>query len=347
MIKDILVSSNQNIREAMRAIDKGSLRTAFVVSDNKLIGTVSDGDIRRGLLSSLNMEDSIKKVTNFKPIFLRTDSTKEQRKQIIENNDLLCLPILSQNDEIIDVVTLRSLLTYKKRSNPVFIMAGGFGTRLRPLTDNCPKPMLPIGDKPMLEHIINLMKNQGFHLFFISTHYLPEKIIDYLGDGSKFGISIEYVHEEFPLGTAGALSLLPDSLTNDSLIMMNGDILTDLDFTKIVDFHEQNSFDATMCVREQEYQISYGVVDIEDNIVTGMREKPTYQYDINTGIYVLSKNCFSNVKEEVKIDMPTYLEKRISDGFTVGAHRHNGYWLDIGQMSDYQKAQRDIKEVFS
>lgn len=347
MLEDILVSSNQNIRQAMRAIDRGSVRTAFVVNEQKqLIGVISDGDIRRGLLSSLNMEDNVTKVVNLKPHYLKESSSKDERKKIIEENDLSCLPIISEEGIIIEVVTLRSLLTYQKRDNPVFIMAGGFGTRLKPLTDNCPKPMLPIGDKPMLEHIIKLMSDQGFYKFYISTHYLPEKIKEYFGNGCKWEVDIEYVHEDKPLGTAGALGLISDSTANKSMIMLNGDVLTDIDFTEILKFHDDNLFDATMCLREQEYQISYGVVDTSNGKVTGMREKPVYQYDINTGIYVLSSDCVNGVKTGVRQDMPSYLQDRILSGFCVGAFRQNGYWLDIGQMSDYQKAQRDIVEVF-
>ena len=345
MKDDILLNVAASIREAMRAIELGTLRTVFVLSEqNKLIGSISDGDIRRGLLKDLNMSDSVLNIMNKNPIFLLDTSSKEDRIKLIKKLDLTCLPIISKNQEIIDVVTLRSLLKYEKRDNPVFIMAGGFGTRLKPLTNNCPKPMLPVGSKPILEHLINRLSTQGFYKLFISTHFLPQIIRDYFKSGKDWDVEITYVHEDIPLGTAGALSLLknPSELP---LVMINGDVLTDIDFTRMIDFHTQNSFDCTICLRELEHQISFGVVDTSGTKVLGMREKPTYSYDINTGIYVLSKRLVTTVPKNQVIDMPTHIEDRVLAGDQVGAMRHSGYWLDIGSMTDYHKAQRDIESL--
>ena len=343
--EDILLRAEDNVRHALRVIDIGSVRTAFVVDEERrLVGAITDGDIRRGLLNNLNMDDSISMVMNKSPVScLESDSIEDIRSKLIVN-DIQCMPIL-KNGRLIGVETLISLNKPAKRENPVFIMAGGFGTRLKPLTDNCPKPMLPVGEKPMLEHIITRMANQGFENFYLSTHYLPGMIKKHFGDGSPFNVKIHYVHESEPLGTGGALGLLPNELPNLPVIMLNGDVLTDLNFNRLLEFHNKNEFDATMCLREIEHQISYGVVETEGYKVVGMKEKPTYVHDINTGIYCLSISCVKSIEKGIKIDMPAYLENRLIQGNTVGAMRHSGYWLDIGKMTDYQKAQRDINEL--
>jgi NDP-sugar pyrophosphorylase family protein len=195
----------------------------------------------------------------------------------------------------------------------------------------------------MLEHLINQFISLGFHNFYISTHYMPEQISNHFGDGSEWNITITYVHEDSPLGTGGALGLLPESLPKLPLIMMNGDVLTKVDFKRLLDHHQNNEFDATMCVREVEHQISFGVVESQDNLITAMVEKPTYRYRINTGIYVLSPECVASVKPNTKIDLPTLLAQRMQKEEKVGIYTSYDYWLDIGQMADYQKAQQDIK----
>ena len=344
--QESLIMPDVSIREAMRAIDAASLRMAFIVSDEKcLLGTITDGDIRRGLLKNLNMDDAALLVMNENPITAHQDLDKSHLLKIIEEEDLLCLPIITNSGVLVNVVTAKDLARFERRDNPVFVMAGGFGTRLRPLTDNCPKPMLPVGGKPILETLVTMMVKQGFHNFYFSTHFLPEIIKEHFGDGSKWACKINYLYESEPKGTGGALSLLPTNMPNLPMIVINGDILTDIDFNKLLDYHIGNKFDATMCLRDVETQISYGVVKTEKNVVLSMTEKPTYRHNINTGIYILSKKCFSSVPKNIKVDMPDHLKSRIAGGSVVGAMRHSGYWLDIGQLSDYQKAQADIHDL--
>lgn len=344
--KDILISPSASIRDAMRAIDSGSLKTAFVVSDEQcILGSVTDGDIRRGLLGLLNMDDPVTTVMNQNPVTCGTESSKQEVQKILRQYDILCVPVVEEN-KIKRIETLLSASKYEKRKNPVFIMAGGFGTRLKPLTDSCPKPMLPVGQKPMLEILIERLSNQGFSNFYLSTHYLSHVIENHFGNGSKWNIKIDYIYEDVPLGTGGALSLIKRNISDLPILMLNGDILTDLDFTKLLDYHSKNDFDITMCLRELEHQISYGVVDTDGSTVIGIREKPKFIHDINTGIYVLSPSAVLGVDEGRYIDMPSYIEQRINNDKIVGAFRHPGYWLDIGRMTDYQKAQRDVSEIF-
>lgn len=345
--ESVVLKADATIRDAMRTIDEAALRIALVCNEKQeLVGTVTDGDIRRGLLAECDMCDPVAKVMNNSPVVVKLTDTRQQRIALMDKHDLLSLPIINDNNCLVGLETLHQVLQPKKRDNPVFIMAGGFGTRLRPLTDHCPKPMLHVGDKPMLEHLINQFISLGFHDFYISTHYMPEQISDHFGDGSQWNVTITYVHEDSPLGTGGALGLLPKDLPKLPLIMMNGDVLTKVDFQRLLDHHEQNQFDATMCVRELEHQVSFGVVESQNNLITAMVEKPTYRYRINTGIYVLSPECVASVKPNFKIDLPTLLTQRMEKQEKVGIYTSYDYWLDIGQMADYQKAQQDIKGFF-
>lgn len=345
--KDVVLTPKLNIREAMRVLNETALRIAIVCDDeDKLLGTVTDGDIRRGLLKSCDMQDSVAAVMNKNPKTVKQTHTRQQRIEIFDRYDLLALPIVDDQNYLVGLETLHQVLQPEKRDNPVFIMAGGFGTRLRPLTDNCPKPMLRVGDKPMLEHLINQFRALGFHDFYISTHYMPEVIQEHFGDGSQWNININYVHEDSPLGTGGALGLLPKDLPELPLIMMNGDVLTKINFDELLDHHQSNGLDATMCVRELEYKISYGVVESDKGLITNMVEKPTYRYHINTGIYVLSPECVLSVQPNTEIDLPTLLKQRMDMNKKVGIYATHEYWLDIGQMTDYQKAQEDIKGFY-
>jgi NDP-sugar pyrophosphorylase family protein len=261
--------------------------------------------------------------------------------------DLLALPIVDDSNRLVGLETLKQVSQAIKRENPVFIMAGGFGSRLQPLTDHCPKPMLRVGDKPMLEHLIDQFISFGFHNFFISTHYLPEVIRNHFGDGSKWNVSIHYVHEDTPLGTGGALGLLPKDRPSLPLIMMNGDVLTKLNYADLLEHHEDRGFDATLCVREDEHRIPFGVIETEKQLITNMVEKPTYRYKINTGIYVLNPEIVDSVQANEPIDMPALLERHRANGKRVGTYTSYDYWLDIGQMRDYQKAQKDIDVYFA
>jgi dTDP-glucose pyrophosphorylase len=342
--KSVVLKPDATIRDAMRTIDEAALRIGLVCDEqHKLLGTITDGDIRRGLLAATDMCDPVNKVMNKNPIVVKPTDTRQHRIDIMDKYDLLAVPVTADNNCLVGLETLHQVLQPKKRDNPVFIMAGGFGTRLRPLTDHCPKPMLRVGDKPMLEHLINQFIEFGFHDFYISTHYMPEQISDHFGDGSEWNVTVTYIHEDAPLGTGGALGLLPKNLPKLPLIMMNGDVLTKVDFERLLDCHELNQFDATMCVRELEHKISFGVVESEDDLITAMVEKPTYRYKINTGIYVLSPGCVASVKPNIKIDLPTLLAQRMLQEEKVGIYTTYDYWLDIGQMADYQKAQQDIK----
>ena len=345
--KNILVLPSNTIQETLKIIDQEGFGIALVVdSQLHLLGTVTDGDIRRALIQNKSLSTEVSQVMSSNPITVTDRESRADVLRLMNTKGISVIPRII-NGQVVGVETLKQVLQPKKRDNPIFIMAGGFGTRLRPLTDNCPKPMLRVGDKPMLEHLINQFRVLGFYDFYISTHYMPEVIHTHFGNGSEWDINITYIHESTPLGTGGALGLLPKNLPKLPLIMMNGDVLTKINFTELLSHHESNNLDATMCVREMEYKISYGVVESEDGLITNMVEKPTYRYHINTGIYVLSPEYVSSVKPNTQIDLPTLLEQRIDTDKKVGIYTTHEYWLDIGQMTDYQKAQQDIKGFYS
>ena len=258
--KKILLKPEQPIRDALQLIDKESLRIALVIDDNcYLLGVVTDGDIRRGLLNNLSIDSPVNLVMNKKPITAEYGTSRKELIDLMASEKLLSIPLLDAG-VVAGVEALQYLEKQPTRENPVFFMAGGFGKRLRPLTDSCPKPMLKVGDKPILEWLLKRFIRSGFKNFYISTHYLPEIIRDHFGDGSKWGVSICYVHEDMPLGTGGALGLLPENIPDLPLILINGDVLTNMNFEKFIQFHNKHNAAATMCVRDYEYQVPYGVI---------------------------------------------------------------------------------------
>ncbi|MGY2572171.1 nucleotidyltransferase family protein [Vibrio sp. C8] len=339
-----LVSEHSTIKQALEIINTEALRVAVAVSeDRKLVGMISDGDIRRGLLRDLTLSDPVSEIMNRQPISARFGTTKEQLIALMKKKQILSVPLLDEASHVVGLETLHGALTKKQYQNPVFLMAGGFGTRLRPLTDKCPKPMLKVGGQPILETVIKSFIKAGFSNFYISTHYMPEQIHRHFGDGSKLGVSIQYVHEEQPLGTGGALGLLPDDLPQDlPLIMMNSDVLTQVDFQSLLKFHVNNESDATMCVREYDYQIPYGVINGEGNRITNMVEKPIQRFFVNAGIYVVSPRVIKSVQKNQRIDMPTLLEQHMAERQRVLMFPIHEYWLDIGRMDDFNRAQTDI-----
>jgi len=341
--KNILVSPKATIQEVLKVIDSESLQFSLVVDmDNRLLGTVTDGDIRRALINGVPLSHPISEIMFTKPTVVECSTSKEQLLELMNAKQLNSIPILD-NGIVVGLETIHHITQKAKYDNPVFLMAGGFGTRLKPLTDNCPKPLLKVGDKPILETVLLSFIKAGFHQFYISTHYLPEMIREYFGNGNKWGVSINYVHEEQPLGTGGALGLLPKSLPKLPVIMMNGDVLTKVDLEALLAFHNDNNANATMCVREYEYQVPFGVIESEGNNIKSMVEKPTQRFHVNAGIYVVSRKIIEQVNNNEVVDMPTLLERYLSDDVLM--FPFHDYWLDIGRMDDFNRAQVDIKTL--
>jgi dTDP-glucose pyrophosphorylase len=344
--RNALVTKNSSLEQAIGVLDKAGLRIALIVDDDgKLQGTLTDGDVRRALLKHLPLETPVRRVMNPKPKTAEQGWTDSRFLALMEQYELLQLPLMDSDGVLVGLANLHDVLNKHRHDNPVFLMAGGFGTRLRPLTNNCPKPMLKVGDKPILEQILLNFVEAGFHRFYISTHYMPEVIRDYFGNGEKWGVSVQYVHEVEPLGTGGALGLLPHDEIDLPIFMMNGDLLTSLNLHSFLEFHESHSSVATMCVREYEHQVPYGVVTSEGSQIKSMVEKPIHRFFVNAGIYLLDPVLVKSVKPGTRIDMPTLLEKQIDDGRPVNIFPIHEYWLDIGRVDDFNKAQNEIGQL--
>jgi dTDP-glucose pyrophosphorylase len=339
-----IIHPEASLREAISVVDSAGLRIGLVVdNDGLLLGTLTDGDIRRALLKHSSLGLAVKEVMCAAPRVARIGWSRDKLRSVMEEADLLQMPLLDEKGHVVGLETLHGLMERRVFDNPVFLMAGGFGKRLRPLTDGTPKPLLKVGDKAILELIIERLAQAGFFRFFISTHYLPELIIEYFGDGSRWGVSIEYIHENTPLGTGGALGLLPKERIDRPLLMMNGDLLTTVDYCGLLEFHADQGTRATMCVREYEHQIPFGVVEPDGTYVRQMREKPLEKYFINAGIYVVSPELVQSVMPGVRVDMPELLERELASERKVSMFPMHEYWLDIGQIDDFRRAQCEVR----
>lgn len=345
--ESILISPDTPLEEAISTLDRGALRIAIVADEQRrLLGTLTDGDVRRALLKHLPMKIPVREVMCATPQTAQPDWSRERVLAVMERIQLLQLPVVDADGCVVGLETLHGLLEKPLLNNSVFLMAGGFGTRLHPLTHDCPKPLLKVGDKPILELILESFIKEGFHRFYISTHYLPEMIRAHFGDGKRWGVSIRYVHEEIPLGTGGALGLLPHDEINEPTFLMNGDLLTTLNYRGLLDFHQEHESIATMCVREYEYQVPYGVIQSDQQRILSIREKPIHKFFINAGVYVLAPELIKSVKPGMRIDMPTLLTQAIEDGKDVSMFPLHEYWLDIGRLEDFNRAQQDIHVKF-
>ncbi len=328
--------------DTIAVIDKGALKLALVVDeDKKLLGVVTDGDIRRALIKHQSMSTEIINVMNVSPLVAKEGTSRISLLNIMKTKGLLAIPLIKDNC-LVGLETLQKLIGRQRYDNPVFLMAGGFGTRLKPLTDNCPKPLLKLGEKPILETILESFIASGFHQFYISTHYMPEAIKGHFGDGSQWGIEINYVHEDSPLGTGGSLGLLPEDLPDLPILMMNGDVLTKIDFEQLLSYHNEYQPVCTMCVREDEYKVPYGVVEADGTKITSLVEKPTHKYFINAGVYVVSREMVSSVNKNTRVDMTDLIEQRLDNSEFVSMFPVHEYWLDIGKMVDFYQAQKDV-----
>lgn len=345
--RSILVNDNTTLLETMKIIDDSSLQFAVVVDEvNNLLGTVTDGDIRRGILRGEGLDVPIKQVMNSSPITACIENTYSDCLNLLKKHKLKQLPIIDMDKRIVDIIFADEGTANRHNKNTVILMAGGLGTRLRPLTENIPKPMLNVGNKPILETIIEGFKQAGFTNFILSVNYKKEIIQDYFKDGSAFGVSISYIEEDKRMGTAGALSLLKEKPTSP-IFVMNGDLLTQVNFEQLLHFHEESNAMATMCVREYEYQIPYGVIETEGQQLVSIKEKPMQRSFVNAGIYVLSPEVFDFIPQGEFYDMPDLFKQLMDSQKNVSAFPVREYWLDIGRMADFERADDEYGSYFN
>ena len=344
--KGVSVSVEQTIREALEVIDEGAIQIALVVgADAGLKGVATDGDIRRAILQGVDLDAPVQSVMNESPITARPQQDRQSLIERMQARRIHQIPLVDGDGRVVGIEVLDDLLEPEARPNPVVIMAGGLGTRLGPLTEDCPKPLLEVGGQPILETILEGFITHGFHRFYLSVNYKSGMIEDYFGDGSDWGVDITYLHEEQRLGTAGPLSLLPER-PGEPLIVMNGDLLTKLNFAHLLDYHRDHDAVATMCVREHETQVPYGVIATEDERMMGIEEKPTERYFVNAGIYVLEPETLGLVPEDEFFDMTELFEQLVEQGRDVTVFPVREYWQDVGQKDDFRRVNGEYEEVF-
>ncbi len=331
---------NSKIREAIHVLNDVSLKIVLVTdASGVLIGTISDGDIRRGLLRDLDLESPIQSIVHHDALVVPPDLNRDVVIQFMIANKIQQVPIVDEGMHVVGLHLWDQINTLTERSNVMVIMAGGRGSRLHPQTENCPKPLLPIAGKPILEHIIERARLEGFSHFILAIYHLGHMIENYFGNGDAFGVKIEYLREEFPLGTAGALSLL-DPLPKSAFVVTNGDVITDIHYGELVDFHVQYGGSATMAVRVHEWQNPFGVVQTQGIEIIGYEEKPISRSHINAGVYVIEPSVIQLLDKSVPCDMPTLFELLQKEGDKVLAYPVHEQWLDVGHPDDLQKAKQ-------
>lgn len=344
--KEILINADTSILSSLEIIDKGALQIALVIdTENKLQGTVTDGDIRRGILKGISLESPVRLVMQSSPITANINESKETILSKMKLRALRHIPVLDNNGRVVKIELLEQLIQSRKKNNWVVLMAGGLGSRLSPMTDDCPKPLLKVGTKPILETILDNFIDYGFHRFYLSVNYRADMIRDYFGDGSKWGVEIKYIYENTRLGTAGALSLIND-VPSEPIIVMNGDLLTKVNFQQLLEFHTDTNATATMCVREYEYQVPYGVVEVDQHRLMRIVEKPIQQFFVNGGIYVLNSDMLHLVPKMQFFDMPSLFDVAIAKRMETSVFPIREYWIDIGRMDDFNRANDEFKERF-
>jgi dTDP-glucose pyrophosphorylase len=347
-VEETLVPLTATVKQVIETIEQSQAKVALVVDrQRRLLGTVTDGDVRRGLLRGVQITDAVSVIMNEKP---RVASVNDESAEIIDmmrRNICRQVPVLDLDGKVVALKTLEEALRVPDRPNWVFLLAGGRGHRLRPLTDDCPKPMLPVGGRPMLQIIVESLVRQGFRRFYISVNYKREMVREHFGDGSLWGAEIKYIEEDenTPLGTAGALSLLPE-IPNEPMIVMNGDILTKVAFGALLDFHTEHASVGTMCVRDYVLEVPYGVVEVDDHRLSEILEKPSHRFLVNAGVYVLERAGIELVPRGQAYDMPTLFEEIGRHKLAATVFPIREYWLDIGRIDDFNKANDDYIREF-
>lgn len=336
--RQAILPVHSSIQQAIRNLDQVAIKIVLVVNESgELQGTLSDGDIRRGLLKGLDLNSAIAGIIYRNPLVVRAEMARETVRQLMLANKIQQIPVVDEQHHVVGLHLWDEITTPPVRPNLMVIMAGGMGTRLRPHTENCPKPLLPVAGKPMLEHIIERAKLEGFTQFVLALHYLGHMIEDHFGDGERLQVRIDYLREQSPLGTAGALGLLnprPDA----PFVVTNGDVLTDIRYGELLDFHVRHDAAATMAVRVHEWQHPFGVVQTQGVDIVGFQEKPVARSHINAGVYALDPDALSVLSEDAHCDMPTLFERLQAKAKRTVAYPMHEPWLDVGRPDDLSRA---------
>lgn len=345
---ELVLAPSATLRAAMEVITRSQIGIALVCdARRKLLGIVVDSDIRRALLRGDSMDVPISRAMNPRPFTLDSSLPLEKVTEAFRRTHKAYIPLVDKAGRLVDLAGMvEHLAVEEEESNWVVVMAGGQGTRLRPFTETTPKPMMRIGDKPLLELLVSRLVASGFKKFIFTVNYLADQIVEHFHDGSAWGAQIEYVRERRELGTAGALSLISRDLDR-TFMVMNGDVLTKVNFRALLDFHKSDGNMATLCVREYDFQVPYGVVQVRDHKLAGLVEKPVHRFFVNAGIYVLEPAVLKRLKKGKSRDMPDLIEElRKARPRGVGCFPIQEYWLDIGRVEDYRRAQKEYDVQF-
>ncbi|MBO6960201.1 MAG: nucleotidyltransferase family protein [Prochlorococcus marinus CUG1438] len=336
------------LREAFKTIENNRGNIALIVDpDDKLMGLVTDGNVRRGLLNGLDLDAKVLNVMTEKMIFLKSSlhSLKATAEALMIKHDIQQIPVINEKGIVIDLLLRKDFNNHFISQLPyVVIMAGGLGSRLLPLTKETPKPMLKIGETPMMEIVLSQCIRSGLKNFYFAVNHLKDQIIEYFGDGTKWGVSIKYLEEEQPLGTAGALKLLPNNL-DKPLLVLNGDVLTDLNINNLIKFHIEHDSLATICVREYLESIPFGVVSLDGEKVLEIKEKPSFKHYVNGGVYVLNPEITKLISPGLKVDMPDLINFARGENYKISAYPIHEYWLDVGIPETFKQAKKDWKDL--
>jgi dTDP-glucose pyrophosphorylase len=330
--------ANATIQQAIRNLDQVAVKIVLIVNESgQLEGTISDGDIRRGLLKGLDITSPITSVIHRNAMVVPPEMGRDLVMQLMVANKIQQVPVVDASHRVVGLHLWDEITTPPVRPNMLVIMAGGMGTRLRPHTDTCPKPLLPVAGKPMLEHIIERAKLEGFSHFVLAIHYLGHMIEDHFGNGDRLGVRVDYLREQSPLGTAGALGLL-NPLPDAPFVVTNGDVITDIRYGELLDFHSRHSAVATMAVRVHEWQHPFGVVQMQGVDIVGFEEKPVARSHINAGVYALDPSALAVLSPGAHCDMPTLFERLQAQMQRTVAYPMHEPWLDVGRPDDLSRA---------
>lgn len=342
-----VISPDSPFREAISELDKRATQILLIVDpDDKLIGTVTDGDMRRALLRNFADDTPLSQVMNPAPLKVLEDCTPQQAKSLMHANRIHHLPIVDVNNRLKGVFTEDSLIGGETVNATAILMVGGYGRRLGIMTSDCPKPMLKIGGKPILQTIVEQLRDAGITDIVLAVNYLASQIKDYFGDGGEFAVQISYLEEDAPLGTAGALRLLDYRDYDRPLLVMNGDILTRVNFMHLVRFHTTHDASATMCVREFHQQVPYGVVRVDGLRIESIEEKPASRFFINSGIYVIDPGSLEYLTAEGALDMPSFFDLLREQQKLTLAYPIHEYWADIGNPEEFRAAELRYSSEF-
>ena len=341
--RQTLILSNSSIEMAVKVLNDTSLKIVIVTNlDGEMVGTISDGDIRRGLLKGLDLASPINEIIHHDSLVVPPELGRDSVIQLMKANKIHQIPIVDSKKRVIGLHLWDEVGKNTARSNMMVIMAGGKGTRLHPETQNCPKPMLRVAGKPILEHIIDRAKIEGFSHFVLAIHHLGHMIEEYFGDGKRFGVEIGYLREETPLGTAGGLKLL-SPMPDSAIVVTNGDVVSDIHYGELLDFHYRHNAAATMAVRSHEWQNPFGVVETQGIDITGYEEKPIYRSHINAGVYVIETWAIELLTQSISCDMPQLFELIQKNNEKVIAYPIHEQWLDIGRPEELLKANKVVR----